>query len=678
MVAERDTGIGVIGRVPWGTHFCLFYETRGDLASVLVPFFEVGLKNNEYCACVTSEPLYDGVFKKAMRDAVPGFDEYLDKGHIEFIPYNEWYYEDGNFNLKKAFNGWLKKLQVALANGYDGMRVTGNISWLKRENWEEFIDYENEVNSTIGNSKMLAICTYPLDACDASGIVGAVSAHQFALIKYNGEFKLIENSELKETKKRLRESEEKYRILADSSQAGIILIQGEEIVYINQALADIGGYTVEECLNKNFLDFLHPDFMELLQQRGFAAQQNRKIIQPRYECKIIRKDRNKRWLDFSPGLTMYNGLPALIITAIDITERKQAEEALMESEEKFHKLADSANVGILLVQDEDIIYINQALAALAGYTVEECKHLKYWDVMTQENKDYIRWAGNARQHGWVGPSRSELKLIGKDGREIWLDCSWADPLIGGRPAVIVICVDITERKRTDEELKTAKMQAELYLDLMGHDINNMHQVAMGYLELARELPPGDDQAKFVDKSMEVLQRSTKLIGNVRKLQKFRDGLFQAGDIDICRTLLDIQSEYVAVPDKKIILNLNGHEKCFVRANELLHDVFANLVNNAVKHTREGTEIVVDLDVIDDNGKHFYRVAVEDNGPGIPDESKESIFNRMHMGSSRGMGLGLYIVRTLVNSYGGRVWAEDRIKGDHTKGARFVVLLPTIK
>jgi signal transduction histidine kinase len=200
---------------------------------------------------------------------------------------------------------------------------------------------------------------------------------------------------------------------------------------------------------------------------------------------------------------------------------------------------------------------------------------------------------------------------------------------------------------------------------------------MGYLELARDLPPGDGQAKFVDKSMEVLQRSTKLIDNVRKLQKFRDGQFQAMDLDICRTLLDIQSEYVVVPDKTIILNLNGHEKCFVRANELLYDVFINLVNNAVKHTKESTEIVVDLDVTEDNSKHFYRVAVEDNGPGIPDKSKESIFNRMHMGSSRGMGLGLYIVRTLVTSYGGRVWAEDRVAGDHAKGARFVVMLPAV-
>jgi signal transduction histidine kinase len=133
-----------------------------------------------------------------------------------------------------------------------------------------------------------------------------------------------------------------------------------------------------------------------------------------------------------------------------------------------------------------------------------------------------------------------------------------------------------------------------------------------------------------------------------------------------------------VSGKTITLNMNGHGKCIVRANELLHDVFANLVNNAVKHTGDGTEVTVGLDVLEDNGRRFYRVAIEDNGPGIPDDSKKRIFNRMHKGSVRGMGLGLYLVRTLVDSYGGKVWAEDRMSGDHTRGARFVVLLPAIE
>ncbi len=237
--------------------------------------------------------------------------------------------------------------------------------------------------------------------------------------------------------------------------------------------------------------------------------------------------------------------------------------------------------------------------------------------------------------------------------------------------------DLIERARAEEALLAAKQQAELYLDLMGHDINNMHQVALGYLELARELPAGEKQAEFLDKSIEVLQRSTKLIGNVRKLQKLHEGAFQNQDVDVCRVLADIKSEYGAVAGKKIALSMDGHGRCIVHANELLHDVFSNLVNNAVKHTGDAAEVSMVLDT-SANGGRFIRVSVEDNGPGIPDDAKERIFNRMHKGTARGMGLGLYLVKSLVNSYGGRVWVEDRVKGDHTRGARFVVVLPAVE
>jgi len=141
-----------------------------------------------------------------------------------------------------------------------------------------------------------------------------------------------------------------------------------------------------------------------------------------------------------------------------------------------------------------------------------------------------------------------------------------------------------------------------------------------------------------------------------------------------------QREYGAVPNKTITISLNGFEHCYVRANELLHDVFSNLVGNAVKHTGDYTDITIDMDILKNNVNKYCRVMIDDNSPGIPDDFKSVIFNRELRGTSkaRGMGLGLYMVKSLVDSYGGQMWVEDRVLGDYAEGAKFIVMLPAVE
>jgi hypothetical protein len=128
----RKTGIDIIGDAPWGTHFCQFYQTKEDLIDILVPYFKAGLENNEFCMWITSEPLSENEAKKAMRKAVPNFDQHLKRGQIEIVPHTEWYLKDGAFNLQRVLDAWIDKLTFALAKGYDGMRVTGNTAWLEK------------------------------------------------------------------------------------------------------------------------------------------------------------------------------------------------------------------------------------------------------------------------------------------------------------------------------------------------------------------------------------------------------------------------------------------------------------------------------------------------------------------------------------------------------------------
>lgn len=247
--------------------------------------------------------------------------------------------------------------------------------------------------------------------------------------------------------------------------------------------------------------------------------------------------------------------------------------------------------------------------------------------------------------------------------------------------ILGVSRDITERKQAEEELKDAKDQAELYLDLMGHDISNMHQIALSQLELAQEIMRDEGQIageeiELLTTPVETLERSARLIENVSKLQKLRAGEYRLESVDLGKVLSEVVEEN-CVPGNGVAIRLSGASGCRVMANPLIKEAFTNLVGNAVKHTPGSPEINVAVSRVAENGSSFYRIAIEDNGPGIPDEKKGEIFHRFKRGQTKakGTGLGLYIARTLVDNFKGRILVEDRVPGHYTKGSKFIVYLP---
>ncbi|BAI62265.1 putative histidine kinase [Methanocella paludicola SANAE] len=246
---------------------------------------------------------------------------------------------------------------------------------------------------------------------------------------------------------------------------------------------------------------------------------------------------------------------------------------------------------------------------------------------------------------------------------------------------IVMMVDVTESKNHEEKLRAAKNEAELYLDLMSHDINNMDQIALGFLELAIDRPDlSSETRELISRPMDALASSTSLIRNVQKLQQVRDNGYKLYEMDIGRVLHDAVQQYSNIPGRDVTIRENIRDDCKVMANNLLSDVFSNLIGNAVKHSKGHITIGVHMDKVRENGSTYCRIRFEDDGPGIPDELKARIFDRFQKGSARasGKGLGLYLVKKLVEIYHGRVWVEDRVPGDSAKGSCFVVMLPAIE
>ena len=141
----RTVRSDIVSNVPLGTHFCMFYETRRDLIDVLVPYFKTGLENNQLCIWVTSKPLGVRNARALMREAMEDLDDYIGRGQMEIIDASQRYTPSGKFEPDRVLDGWIRKMDQAAEEGFDGLRVTGNTSWLKEKDWKEFTDYEATV-----------------------------------------------------------------------------------------------------------------------------------------------------------------------------------------------------------------------------------------------------------------------------------------------------------------------------------------------------------------------------------------------------------------------------------------------------------------------------------------------------------------------------------------------------
>ncbi len=234
----------------------------------------------------------------------------------------------------------------------------------------------------------------------------------------------------------------------------------------------------------------------------------------------------------------------------------------------------------------------------------------------------------------------------------------------GRQTGLATIFDITDRKRSEAELQDAKGQVELYLDLMGHDINNLNQIGIGFLEMALATLKLDPESReLIARPLDAIEASSRLIANVRKLQKVREGGLKFKEVQIAGKLREIIPRYSDVPGRKVRITCDAGCDCTVMANDLLDDVFANIIHNAIKHSTGPLAIDVHLSTAMIGDHKYALVAIEDDGPGIPDELKRRLFSRSGHDNAKaiGRGLGLHLVRTLVEDFHGKVWAyEDRV------------------
>ncbi len=236
--ALRPTGLDVVGDMPWGTHICLFYETKQDFLDTVVPFFKAGLESNEYCLWILSksDPLTREEAWSALRLAVPNLPQHGAANRIELLSHEEWFLRDGDFDLRNVMSIVQNKLNQALARGQAGMRVNGGPAWLQKEKWDDFHALEHAFDAFVNDRPILTLCNFPLVTSAVTDVLAAAETHHFAIARRNGVWQIIQATDAPTDMHSLTPRE--LEVLTWAARGKSALEIGK-ILYITKRTADV-------------------------------------------------------------------------------------------------------------------------------------------------------------------------------------------------------------------------------------------------------------------------------------------------------------------------------------------------------------------------------------------------------------------------------------------------------
>jgi len=490
----------------------------------------------------------------------------------------------------------------------------------------------------------------------------------------------------KKAERALAESEEKFKKVVELSIDGIIICTGNgEIVDCNGSACRIFGCNKEEIPGLNVASLLQEDFItstrEIIVGRGMAEDRPAEKINKR-------KDGTFFPAEVATRVFKLGNEERLIIYIRDITERKKAEEALKESEENFRALVNNTLDGILILNFEGrVIAANAAVGKMLGMELENVTGRSIEEYLSPESmsvaiEDQINVLNDK------GGYLSVYKITSNTGEPLWIEGLGTKIIYKGQPANIVVIRDITARKKAEEALINAKIDAEAanrtkteFLTNMSHELKTPLNSIIGFSDLLKEGiagPLNEKQTRYVRFISLNGKNLLNIINDILELSKAEAG---EKELNIEEFSIDesinrvISAALPQVHKKNIKLSYSSENRTlWISADEgKFRQIMNNLLSNSIKFTPAGGSV----DIILRQERDSVIITVKDTGIGIPEESLEKIFKPfIQLESSlnrtfEGTGLGLTLVKKYVEMHGGTIFVESKIR----EGSSFRFELP---
>ena len=510
-------------------------------------------------------------------------------------------------------------------------------------------------------------------------------------------------------------SEDKSWILATLNSIGDAVITTDKlgkITFMNPVAEKLTGWGRVESiglpLNKVF-HIINEQTRRVVENPVTKLLSKGAIIGLANHTVLISKNKKEIPIDDSgsPIKDENGNITGVVLIFRDVTERRKTDSELQQYKTHLEELVESRteelnnifnlSLDMICIAGFDSYFkrLNPAFSKTLGYSDEELLSKPFLEFVHPDDK-----ASTLAEVEKIASGVDTLEFTNryrcKDGSYKWL--MWTAKPVIEMEIMYAVGHDLTERKKTEEELlkyrdhledlvEERTTRANFYKDLFAHDINNILQNIIGSVEMGlhymnqpESLEIAKDRLKIIAKQV---KRGAILVSNVQKLSALDRTQVLLQPTSILGILnRAIKSVKEGNSEKDLEIHLDAPEgDLSIMGNELLLDVFENILGNAVQYN-EHSRKEIDIKIIRNqkDGENYIKMEFKDNGGGIEDQRKKLIFKRGHneTKSVHGMGLGLSLVGQIIASFNGQIWVEDKIKGDFSKGSNFVIVIQEVE
>jgi two-component system, cell cycle sensor histidine kinase and response regulator CckA len=485
----------------------------------------------------------------------------------------------------------------------------------------------------------------------------------------------------------LRESEERYRRLVESSPDAIVIHVDGKIVFVNEAAVKLGGArTTDEIVGRPLMDFIHPEYRDLVEERIRQATAEGKGL-PLIEEKFVRVDGITIDVEVSSIPFTYQGRVGAQVVIRDITERKRAEEALRQSEERYRSLVYSARDAIFTLSPEAVITsLNPAFETITGWKCEEWIGRSFTSIVHPDDQPLALQNFKRMMQGEVAPVH-ELRIRTKKDTYVAGEFTITPQRLRDRVVgMIGIARDITERKKLEENLRQAQKMESLGTLAGGiaHDFNNILAIILGHASLHKKLE--NTPEKFSQSIEAIVSATNRGAGLVRQLLTFaRKADTLVEPVELNTTIQDLLKLLHETFPKTVLIetNLTPDMPPISGDSTQINQVLINLCVNARDAMPAGGKLTIATKLLSgssarqrfpDASSHEYeQIDVTDTGFGMDESTRSRIFEPFFTTKERGkgVGLGLAVVFGIISSHNGFIYVDS----SRGKGTAFHILFP---